>query len=94
MTDKELRRLKRSELLELMFYLREELDKLKEENESLKSRLDDLARTSIEVKSNQSDEFIAVVKNAVKEAVESSLSNYHKNNNSDSSADTSSETEQ
>lgn len=40
MTDKELHKLKRSELLELLFCLREELDTLREENENLKQRLE------------------------------------------------------
>jgi hypothetical protein len=40
MTDRELRGLKRSELLELMFSLRKELDKANEENESLKKQLE------------------------------------------------------
>ncbi len=40
MTDKELRRLKKSELLELMLYLRQELDKVRLENEELRSRLE------------------------------------------------------
>lgn len=93
MTDKELRRLKRSELLELMFYLREELDKLKEENESLKSRLDDLTKSSMETKSNLSDEFAALITNAVKDAAGSFFSETHHNNNSDSSSQVSLGTE-
>lgn len=93
MTDKELRRLKRSELLELMFYLREELDKLKEENESLKSRLDDLTKVSMESKSNSSDELIAAVTEAVKNVAESFFNVSHKNVDSDSSDETSQETE-
>lgn len=39
MTDKELRKLKRSELLELMYYMKKELDEVKEENEALRSQL-------------------------------------------------------
>lgn len=42
MTDKELRRLKRSELLEILFYMRTELDALKTENAALKARVDAL----------------------------------------------------
>ena len=41
MTDKELRKLKRTELLELMLYLRQELDAIKKENEELRRQLDD-----------------------------------------------------
>lgn len=39
MTDKELKKLKRPELLELLLYLRRELDIVKQENESLRSQL-------------------------------------------------------
>jgi hypothetical protein len=40
-TDKELNKLKRSELLELLFAFREEIDRLREENELLRKRADD-----------------------------------------------------
>lgn len=40
MTDKELRKLKRTELLELMYYLKEELEKVRQENENLKAKLE------------------------------------------------------
>lgn len=93
MTDKELRKLKRSELLELMFYLREELDKLKEENESLKIRIDDLSKTVIESQSNLSDEFIKTISDAVKNAAENYFSEKHQQN-PESSYNTSAETEQ
>ncbi len=36
MTDKELHKLKRPELLDLLFYMRKEIDRLQEENEQLK----------------------------------------------------------
>lgn len=80
MTDKELRKLKRSELLELMFYLREELDKLKEENESLKVRIDDLSKAAIESKNNLSDEFIKIISDAVKNAAENYFSEKNQQN--------------
>ncbi len=76
-----------------MFYLREELDKLKEENESLKSRLDDLTKVSMESKSNSYDELIAAVTEAVKNAAENFFNVSHKNVDSDSSDKTSQETE-
>lgn len=81
MTDKELRRLKRSELLELMFYLREELDKLKVENESLKSRIDDLSKTAIESKNSISDELVKTISETVRNSIESYFSEKHQNNN-------------
>lgn len=40
MTDKELRKLKRTELLELLYYLRRELDTAKQENETLRGQLE------------------------------------------------------
>lgn len=39
MTDKELSKLKRRELLELMFEMRKKLDELSEENEKLRAKL-------------------------------------------------------
>ncbi len=38
MTDKELHKLKRSELLELLIYMRDELDRLEAENEKLRNQ--------------------------------------------------------
>lgn len=40
MTDQELRRLKRGDLIEILYYLQKENDELREENEKLKSRID------------------------------------------------------
>lgn len=40
MTDKELHKLKRPELLDLLFYMRKEMDELQEENESLKKQIE------------------------------------------------------
>ncbi len=40
MTDQELRRLKRADLNEILYYLQKENDELREENEKLKSRID------------------------------------------------------
>lgn len=39
MTDKELRKLKRSELLEILYFMRKEMDSLRQENEQLRSEL-------------------------------------------------------
>ena len=38
MTDKELRSLKRADLIEILYYLRRENDELREENEALKAQ--------------------------------------------------------
>lgn len=40
MTDKELRRSSRKELIEMLYYLRKELDDVREENQRLNTRLD------------------------------------------------------
>lgn len=40
MTDKELRALKRADLIEILYYLRSENDALRAENEKLKEKLD------------------------------------------------------
>ncbi|WP_173369404.1 hypothetical protein [Ruminococcus flavefaciens] len=42
MTDRQLKKLKRSELIELLYYARKEIDRLSQENEQLRSRLDKL----------------------------------------------------
>ncbi|MDE5583110.1 MAG: hypothetical protein K2J08_05355 [Ruminococcus sp.] len=40
MTDKELHKLKRIELLDLLFFMRKELDELQAENETLRKKLE------------------------------------------------------
>ena len=42
MTDKQLRRSKKNELIEMLYYMRKELDRLSEENKELRTRLDKL----------------------------------------------------
>jgi len=42
MTDKQVKKLKRSELIELLYYARKEIDRLRQENDQLKDRLDRL----------------------------------------------------
>ena len=39
MTDKELRKLKKIELIEMLYYLRKETDELKAENDQLRAKL-------------------------------------------------------
>lgn len=39
MTDKEVRKLKRAELLEILFYMEKELEELRQENEKLQQQL-------------------------------------------------------
>lgn len=42
MTDKQVRKLKRAELIEILYYLRKENDELREENDKLNQRIDAL----------------------------------------------------
>ncbi|MDD5947283.1 MAG: DNA repair protein [Oscillospiraceae bacterium] len=62
MTDKQLRKLRRAELLEMMFYIQKELDELKEENESLKQKLE-------KAEGGLSEESLRQIVDAVKTAV-------------------------
>ncbi|MBE6862711.1 MAG: hypothetical protein E7497_07445 [Ruminococcus sp.] len=62
MTDKEMRKLKRPELLEIMYYLQKEVEELRTENESLKNKLEN-------AKCEISSENLEKIVNAVKEAV-------------------------
>ena len=47
MTDKELRKLRRDELIEILYYMRQEIDELRAENERLESRIDRLIGKAI-----------------------------------------------
>ena len=49
-TDKELQKLRRADLIELLYYLSRENDALKEENEKLTARLDALVGEAIAAK--------------------------------------------
>lgn len=47
MTDRQLKKLKRSELIELLYYARKEIDRLSQENEKLRGSLDKLVGEAI-----------------------------------------------
>ncbi len=47
MTDKQLRRSKKSELIEMLYYMRKEVDRLSEENKELRERLDKLVGEAV-----------------------------------------------
>lgn len=64
MTDKELRKLKRPELLEMLFYLQKELEKVNAENEKLRQQILD---SSFE--KNMSDADIERIAAAVKKKI-------------------------
>lgn len=56
MTDKELKKLKRSELIEVLYYMRREIDELREENEKLESRIDRLIGKVTPVQDDEQDD--------------------------------------
>lgn len=65
MTDKELRKLKRSELMEILYYLQKEVDTLQKENESLKQQLENAQGG---ISSENLEKIIEAVKSAAGEA--------------------------
>ncbi len=67
MTDKELRKLKRAELLEILFYLQKEMEHLKEENENLRKQVEGLQLSLSEEELKKLSE---TVKAAVQEAMQ------------------------
>ena len=85
MTDKELRKLKRAELLEIMFYLQEELSNVKQENESLRVRVDELTKAALSSKTELSEKCMQEIIHAVKNAAESCFANGQQYNASGSS---------
>lgn len=66
MTNKELRKLKRSELMEVLYYLKKENETLQNENESLKQQLEN-ARGGISTENLE--KIIDAVKSATEEAI-------------------------
>ena len=65
MTDKELRRLKRDELLEILFYLQKENDNLKKQNQELQNRIEALAINKHSISDEDFDRIAQIVKDAV-----------------------------
>lgn len=55
MTDKQLHKTKKAELLEMLYYMRQELDKVQEENALLRERLDKLVADAISSKNDTSE---------------------------------------
>lgn len=49
LTDKELRRLKRAELIEMLYYMRTEIDELKAQNQQLQTRLDAFTQKALQI---------------------------------------------
>lgn len=73
MTDKELRKLKRAELLEILFYLRKELDELKAENAALTERIDELTKMSQRAEFSFSEESREELLKSIRSIVEDCL---------------------
>ncbi len=65
MTDKELRRLKRDELLEILFYLQKENDNLKKQNQELQNRIEALTMNKNSISDEDFDRIAQIVKDAV-----------------------------
>ena len=55
MTEKELRQMKRAELIEMLFYMRTQIDELQAENQQLKNRLDALVGEAVRDKQLSED---------------------------------------
>ncbi len=64
MTDKEVRKLKRADLIEILFYLQKELETVQQENEKLRKQLE-----NIEISAKISDEDLQRIASAVKAAM-------------------------
>jgi arsenate reductase-like glutaredoxin family protein len=65
MTDKQLKKLKKDELLEILIYMRQEIDKLTQENESLKRQLEERSKVAF------SKEDVSNIMEAVKKVLTS-----------------------
>jgi arsenate reductase-like glutaredoxin family protein len=65
MTDKQLKKLKKDELLEVLIYMRQEIDNLTQENESLKRQLEERSKV------NFSQEDVSNIMEAVKKVLSS-----------------------
>lgn len=62
MTDKEIRKLKRADLLEILYYLQKEIEELNKENESLKAQLEN---SKIILSESELEKIVDAVKSAV-----------------------------
>lgn len=74
MTDKELRKLKRSDLLEILFYLQKEMETLRQDNENLRKQLESVS--SANAANNHttlSETDLAQIITAVRETVQQAM---------------------
>ncbi len=72
MTDKELKKLKRADLLEILYYLQKEIEELTKENESLKVQLEN---TKVSISENELKRIIKAVKTAARDAIRETARN-------------------
>lgn len=80
MTDKELKKLKRADLLEILYYLQKEVEELTKENESLKAQLENSKSSFFE---NDLDRIVKAVESAVRDAVKETAQNQSNETNND-----------
>lgn len=73
MTDKEFQRLKRSELLELMFNLQKELDNLRNENTLLKQQIGVFTQTALQAKASLSETALQDITKAFQQVADRQL---------------------
>lgn len=71
MTDKELKKLKRVELIEIMLYLKKELDDLKQENQQLKNKINELNQKQCGLSENN----VQAIQNIIQKSIEDCLNN-------------------
>ncbi|MBR6579981.1 MAG: hypothetical protein IKK66_01630 [Ruminococcus sp.] len=64
MTDKEIRKLKRADLLEILYYLQKEIEELNKENESLITQLEN---AKVSLSENELKRIIKAVKSAARD---------------------------
>ncbi|MBP5361901.1 MAG: hypothetical protein J6Y71_02570 [Ruminococcus sp.] len=55
MTEKELRKAKKEELIEMLYYLRKEIDELKEENDKLRAKIISLSESNTKSQEKQTE---------------------------------------
>lgn len=70
MTDKELRRLKRAELLEILFYLQKENDNLKQQNQELQQRIENITLNKQSLSDDDFKRIVQIVRDALNPADE------------------------
>lgn len=75
MTDKELRRLKRAELLEILFYLQKENDNLKQQNQELQQRIENITLNKQSLSDDDFKRIAQIVRDALNPADENSETN-------------------